>query len=110
MEQDIDEVLRCYRVLGLSVYSPIDTIEQRRRELVQRFHPDKHPFGWELDTLSPTERTQHIEEAYRFIQEHHDAIKTYFGILEEQVLTTKAHTVGARSHLMYSVVAQYIEA
>lgn len=86
---NLDEVTHCYRILGLPLDATKADCRTKRNQLLQKFHPDKHPDGWQADEVSLERRVQQIQSAYTFIKDHYEMIQKVLLPLNEQRLTQK---------------------
>lgn len=105
--EKIENILRAYRILGVPLSATFAEIDTARKKMLQRFHPDKHPFGWALDTVPLETRIKMIQESYACIKDNFSEIPSLFCFAAEDTLTSRVNKT-IKSQFIYTEIAKYV--
>lgn len=100
------EVIKKFRILGVSVNASLDELKAARNRLTKSYHPDKYPNATPEEIKMIENKFHMINEAYLYLRDNNKKIKEAFLHVSEFSLTSKAHPI-LRSHYVYSEVANY---
>lgn len=103
---DLTTITSKYRLLGVPMSATQEQLRLQRNKMMMKFHPDRFPKGWDRDEISPEQRVQNIQSAYRFLSENFDAIQHFLGAIPDYALTQQVNRIN-RSHWVYSEIESY---
>jgi len=103
---ELAQITHHYQILGVPFQATQKEVRHARNKLLSHFHPDRHPHGWVCDDTSPEDRVYLIQEAYKYITSHFEAIQKKILFLSDASLSN-AMPAKTKSYWVYTTIAGY---